>query len=378
MLAIHDTAWGTGADPGLHKSARVLVVESDEAARHALASILASEGYVVKSARDGVHALEIATVFAPDVVLTGLRMSGMDGLELCAWLHVRRPTLPVLVMRDSCEMQSTVRGLRAGAAEYLTKPLDTDVLLSRLRRTVAVRATAVERAHEDVLSIVSHDLRTPLSVIQSAVPLLLESAADASDQATIRRSAAMITRATARMSRMIEDLIDHTRIETGKLQLDRARFSLADILGDVADLVPLAEAKQIRLDIVPPRESATTFCDRARLGQVLFNLVSNAIKCSSSDTTITVSAERIDGIAFFTVRDQGHGMSAATLARIFERFWQPVGSARSGLGLGLYIAKAIIEAHGGSLSVESTLGQGSSFTCSIPDAISEQDGDGRT
>jgi signal transduction histidine kinase len=216
---------------------------------------------------------------------------------------------------------------------------------------------------------VSHDLRTPLSVIQSAVPLLLESAADAADQATIRRAAAMITRATARMSRMVEDLLDHTRIESGKLQLDRAWFALSDVLGDVADLVPLAEGKQIRLEIVPAHESARVFCDRARLGQVLFNLVSNAIKCSRPGTTITVSAEHDSGVAFFTVRDQGHGMSAATLARIFDRFWQPLGSARSGLGLGLYIAKAIVEAHGGSVTVESAVGQGSAFTCSIPDAI---------
>ena len=229
-------------------------------------------------------------------------------------------------------------------------------------------AAIVEQAQEDLLSIVSHDLRTPLSVIQTAVPLLLESAADAEDQATIRRAAAMITRASARMSRMIEDLLDHTRMATGKLKLDRVRFFLGDVLSDVADLRPLALEKQIRLEIVPPSETDTVFCDRARLDQVLFNLVSNAIKCSRPGTDITVSAERVDVGACFAVRDQGRGMSPETLARIFERYWQPAGSAHSGLGLGLYIAKGIVEAHGGGLRAESTLGEGSTFYCTIPDA----------
>lgn len=368
MLAIHDTASTADAAPAVTRSARVLVVEDDEATRHALASMLRGEGFVVESARDGANAIDIESVFAPDVVLTDVQMPGMDGIELCARLHVRRPRLPVLLMTAFCEMQSTVRGLRAGAADFLTKPLDADTLLLSLRRSVAARAAVAEGAQDDVLAIVSHDLRTPLSVIQSAVPLLLESAEDAADQATIRRAAAMINRASARMSRMIEDLLDHTRIETGKLHLDRARFSLDDVLGDVADLRPLALEKQIRLDIVPARETDTVFCDRARLDQVLFNLVSNAIKCSRAGTAITVWAERVDAVACIAVRDRGRGMTPATLARIFGRFWQPAGSAHSGLGLGLYIAKGIVEAHGGSLRAESTVGEGSTFYCFIPDA----------
>jgi signal transduction histidine kinase len=228
-------------------------------------------------------------------------------------------------------------------------------------------AGAPEIGSDDLLSIVSHDLRTPLSVIQSAVPLLLESAADAADQASIRRTAAMIVRASARMSRMIEDLLDRTRMETGKLKLDRARFTLSDVLADVADLRPLAVQKEIRLEILPARDADTVSCDRARIDQVLFNLVSNAIKCSRPGTGITVSAERIGAGACFAVRDQGRGMTPETLSKIFERFWQPAGSSHTGLGLGLYIAKGIVEAHGGGLRAESILGEGSTFYCYIPD-----------
>lgn len=226
---------------------------------------------------------------------------------------------------------------------------------------------ALEKGLDDLLSIVSHDLRTPLSVIQSAVPLLLDSAADAADQATLRRTAAMIVRASARMSRMIEDLLDRTRMENGKLKLDRARFTLTDVLADVADLRPLALQKQIRLDIVPACDADTVSCDRSRIDQVLFNLVSNAIKCSRPGTGITVSAERVGAGACFAVRDQGRGMSPETLSKIFERFWQPAGSAHTGLGLGLYIARGIVEAHGGGLRAESILGEGSTFYCYIPD-----------
>lgn len=315
MLAIHGNAVTADVDPAMTTSVRVLLVEDDEEASHALASMLHDEGFVVETARDGAQALEVASVFVPDVVLT--------------------------VMTAFREMHSTVCGLRAGAA--------------------------TRAANEEVLSIVSHDLRTPLSLIQTALPLLLESAADAKDQAAVQHTAGMIMRASIRMSRLIEDLLDRTRIEGGKLHLDRANFRLADVLADVAELRPLALEKQIRLDIVPPAEEENVFCDRARIDQVLFNLVSNAIKYSRGGTNITVSAERTDDVACFTVRDQGRGMASVTLSKIFDRFWQPAENTHTGLGLGLYIAKGIVEAHGGSIRAESTLGEGSTFYCFIPD-----------
>jgi signal transduction histidine kinase len=341
MNAIHGNAVTADGDPAMTTCVRVLLVEDDDEARHALASMLHDEGFVVETARDGAHALEVASVFAPDVVLTDLERPGMDGIELSAHLHAERPHLPVLVMTAFREMQATVRGLRAGAA--------------------------ARAANEEVLSIVSHDLRTPLSLIQTALPLLLESAADAKDQAAVRRTAEMIMRASTRMSRLIEDLLDRTRIDGGILHLDRANFRLADLLADVADLEPLALEKQIRLDIVPPPDGEIVFCDRARIDQVLFNLVSNAIKYSRGGTNITVSAERMDHVACFMVRDQGRGMASMTLSKIFDRFWQPADTHHTGLGLGLYIAKGIVEAHGGTIRAESTVGEGSTFYCFIPD-----------
>ena len=344
---------------------RVLVVDDEPNVRSALRAILAEEGFTVEVAAGGKAALASYLEWPPDVVLTDLRMPEMDGFALCRALHAQNPTLPVIVITAASDVASAVDALRAGARDYLTKPLDVDAMLRGIARVMA-QASSTQRAQDEVLSIVSHDLRNPIAVIA----LRAQQLAELDIPANVGPIAAGILRSTQRMSRLVADLLDETRLRQGPITLDQGRHRTSELLADVAELALLAGQKDIVLAIEPaPAGDPEITCDRSRVNQALGNLVANAIKFSPGRTTIAVSARAgLHGVVF-SVRDQGRGITAEALPRIFDRYWQPDDGPRGGgVGLGLYIVKAIVEAHGGRLSVDSVVGGGTTVSFSLPSA----------
>jgi signal transduction histidine kinase len=181
----------------------------------------------------------------------------------------------------------------------------------------------------------------------------------------------MILRGTARMERLIADLLDESRIRSGRLSLECESHSLSQLLEDVCELRPLAQNKRIVIDIVASERAGRVHCDRLRIGQALGNLVANAIKFSPEGSTVTVSAGASDGRVTFSVRDRGGGIAPEAVASVFDQFWQAKQGRRSGVGLGLYIVKGIAEAHGGEIRVISHLGIGSTFHLEIPERAAE-------
>ena len=362
-------------------TARILVVDDDESSCHGLALLLRSERFVVETAGNGEQALSAALRVRPDVVLTDLMMPGMGGVELCARLRASDPDLPVIVTTGSADMQSIGA---CGAADYLTKPLDIDAVLHVVRRALDASAARVERealrlhtarmyeealaaiqSRDEVLSIVSQDLRDSRNVIYVDAQRLSKDALLAQRPDEVRGNAEAILRSTARTGRMIDDFLDGTKIGEQRFRLEPAQHCVADILADVSDLRPLALQKRIRLEVQPVEGDLVLFCDRARIGQVLANLVANAIKFSPDERTVTISAECAHGGVRFVVRDEGPGIAAEKLPHIFERFWQSNAAGR-GLGLGLFIAKGIVDAHGGRIWVESRERAGSAFFFCVP------------
>jgi signal transduction histidine kinase len=310
----------------------------------------------------------------------------VDGISLCRALHAHTPELPVIVVTGFSDTASAVRALHAGAEDYLIKPVDFDDLLLSIQRAIERRAASVERqqlrtraeelsrqalaavdAHREVLSIVAHDLRNPLGVIVLWTQQLLRAEPELLG-ANVERGLSAISRSAARMQRLIADLMDESRIRTGHLPLDCRRHAISQLLADVAELRPLAQQKRVSIDIVPPERDRSISCDRGRVNQVLGNLLTNAIKFSPQGSTVTLSVEDDGTAVAFAVHDQGPGMSPDDLSKVFERFWQQEQGNHGGMGLGLYIVKGIVEAHGGHVSVESALGGGTTFRVSLPAA----------
>jgi PAS domain S-box-containing protein len=221
------------------------------------------------------------------------------------------------------------------------------------------------RARDDVLSIVSHDLRNPLSVIGMCASAIEDMLSDPSPG--ISEMVATIQSSADWMNRLIEDLLDVTRVEAGRLQLDRKPEDLVRVIAEAVTMFePALAEKSIALREEIPEYLPPASIDASRIIQVLQNLVSNAVKFTSPGGEIAIQATARNGEAMIAVRDTGVGIPEQDLPRLFDRFWQATGSRRGGAGLGLAIAKGIIEAHGGRIWVESEVGRGSTFTFALP------------
>ena len=222
------------------------------------------------------------------------------------------------------------------------------------------------RVREDLLAIVSHDLRSPLSAVSMAAALLTRQAA-APDPARLQKYADTIKRSTERMEALIRDLLSFASIEAGHLVIEPKPTLVDDLLRDVLELMqPIASAKQVALDIDHEATGRIVRGDRGRLLQVFSNLIGNAIKFSPGGSIVRIGAHAAGGFAHFSVTDSGPGIPKDAQPRIFERFWQAENTARQGTGLGLFIAKGIVEAHRGRIWVESEVGRGSSFQFTVP------------
>jgi PAS domain S-box-containing protein len=228
-------------------------------------------------------------------------------------------------------------------------------------------AQQATRARDDVLAVVAHDLRNPLNTVTMAVSLMLETTPP--ERVEERRQVEIVRRAADRMNRMIQDLLDVKRMESGRLTTDLRPELPATLINDTIDMLrPLATGSTIRLEADIEDNLPPVLADAARVQQVLSNLVGNAIKFTPRSGRITVCAEHIDGEVRFGVIDTGPGIPAEQLPHIFGRFWQAKTSDRRGIGLGLAIAKGIVEAHNGRIWVESHVGLGSTFYFTLPAA----------
>jgi PAS domain S-box-containing protein len=238
------------------------------------------------------------------------------------------------------------------------------VVLEIARLGEEVRA-AVE-ARENLLAVVSHDLRSPLTAIKLSASLLAAKCAGP-ERADERRQLDLVRRSTDRMSRLIEDLLQAATIEAGTFTVELAREEVPPILEQALDaLAPLAATRSVRIERDAPPGLPPIRCDRQRVMQVLSNLVENAIKFSPRGGNVRVVA-RVEGAALrFAVADAGAGIAPDEVGLLFARYRKGKAEGRHGVGLGLYIAKGIVEAHGGRIRVESDPGAGSTFSFTIP------------
>jgi len=239
--------------------------------------------------------------------------------------------------------------------------------LARREQRARAAAEAAVRSRDQVVSIVSHDLRNPLSNVSMAVSVLLEIRPAGEEWVAARKQLEIIRRGSDRMNRMIQDLLDVARIESGRLAIERAPIAVESLMDEVATLMrPDVERRGQRLDRRVAAGLPAVSADRDRLLQVFSNLVDNAVKFTPAGGTITVIAEGDHGAVRFCVSDTGSGIPAEHVPHLFDRFWQATRTDRRGIGLGLSIVKALVEAHGGHMAVESNLGRGTTFRFSVP------------
>ena len=377
----------TGLAPGgtpLPRKPTILVVD-DTRDNLALMSNLLKGTYKVKIALTGEKALRIArSPDQPDLILLDIMMPGLDGFEVCQRLKGDPATalIPVIFLTGKSKLEDEQKGLELGAVDYITKPISPPILLARVRNHLALKTMAdfmlvknveldnaraaaekANRAKSDFLASMSHELRSPLNAILGFGQLMeTETPPPTISQ---QESLTRILLAGWHLLKLIDEILDLAKVESGRVPLTREPVSLAEVLAECLDMVEAqAQSHEIRM-IGPSLELAeTVLADRTRLKQVLLNLLSNAIKYNSTGGSVEVSCQRTDqGATRVSIQDTGQGLAPEQLAQLFQAFnrlGQETGSEQ-GTGIGLVVAKRLIELMGGAIGVSSTVGVGTRF-----------------
>jgi signal transduction histidine kinase len=308
----------------------------------------------------------LRTVATDEQDFQRLREAGIGSL-LTVPLTARRQVLGVLTLALSEEGESyDLRDL--ALAEELARR--SAIAIDNARLYSASR-TAIE-TRDEVMSIVSHDLRNPLSTITMTSDLLLDVECSPEEQ---RRHLQTMSRAAAAMNHLICDLLDAGQAESGRLAVNPHPVDPAPIATEACEsMEPLAAEKDQRLRCEVPEKLALVAADSARLQQVLSNLLGNAVKFTPQGGQIVVRVTEREGAVLFSVLDDGPGIPAEDLSRVFDRHWRAKETAHLGAGLGLAISKAIVEAHGGTIWAESKPGEGATFSFTLPVLTSPEPG----
>lgn len=360
---------------------KVLVAEDEPALLDSYTEIIRALGHECVGALDGSHALELARQHEPDLVLTDYMMPGKTGIQLLRALRVD-PALdyvPVILLSAARPAEAE----RRDAWLFLTKPVSVDRLEAAITDGLAVSArtkrqvgTAAARAvpgpgtnhlslaREDMLSWVSHEIKSPLAAAMTATELGVRDAR-AIGSAAIEKRLLTVTRQLKRMDELVTSLLDAAQLQDGRLGLDRQPVDLAATVeaavGFWSDVHPDVMFEK-RIEARP-----TVSADPERIRQVVDNLLSNAVKYGRPANHVVV-ALFVDDRQRVRLRviDRGRGIPRDELPHIFDRFHRVPGQGGRGHGLGLYIAAALARLHGGLLEVESEVGHGSTFTFVLP------------
>jgi signal transduction histidine kinase/ActR/RegA family two-component response regulator len=302
-------------------------------------------------------ALSLTICIGLAYLLSGRIVRAFNGLRLAAAAlgAGRHVSVPPSRIRELTRMG---RALEAAGRQRARREQERSRLLASLEEALE-QARAAGQAKDEFLAVLGHELRNPLSPIVASLDLM-----DMRDEPGARRERVIMRRQVTHLKRLVDDLLDVSRIASGKLQLELRPLNLADTVRHAVAALP---GHALTLDAP---DAVWVEGDDSRLVQVLNNLLSNAARFGSTATSITLEADPIDGFATLAVQDNGIGMDAALLSRIFEPFYQapqPLARRTGGLGLGLAIVRKIVELHGGSVRADSAgPGRGSRFELSLP------------
>jgi signal transduction histidine kinase len=333
-----------------------------------------------------------------DCILLDYRLPGTDGLAVLEALRWRGIDTPVIALTGLADQQTAVAVMKAGAADYVTKDNVTPDRLERSirhalqvaagereRRALLAReqqarleAQAANRAKDEFLATLSHELRTPLNSILGWAHLLASGSLDAEAS---RRALETIQRNARLQAKLIDDLLDISRIVTGKLTIERSSVSIANVVAAAVESHrPAAAAGGVDLTYAAPAGDCTVVGDPARLQQVVTNLLSNALKFTPAGGRVDVRLESAPQEVRLVVSDSGAGIAPDFLPHVFEQFRQGDASTtrrQGGLGLGLAIVRRLVELHGGRVVAESEgVGRGATFTMTVPVAPAAEEGPG--
>jgi signal transduction histidine kinase len=289
-----------------------------------------------------------------------LSLDRVEALEIIAFIIV---AATITLLMDALQRALALAEQRASELKVMNDEVARSYDAERAKRH---DAELLAHAREDVLGLVAHDLRNPLNLIITTTDMLLENNLERDRQ---RELLDVATRAGKQMNRLIGDLLDTVRLQAGKFSLDLENVAVAAIFRQTAELFrPAAEKRGVHFETIPPADGIVVRADPLRVSQLVGNIVGNAIKFTPAKGSVRLEAAPDGDKVVLKVSDTGPGIPADDVPHLFENFWQARTNDHRGVGLGLAIAKGVVEAHGGSIWCESTVGKGSTFFFTLPAA----------
>lgn len=375
---------------------RILVVDDERDVRNLLFRALTQMGgFHVELAETAEEALRKVEREDFDLVLTDVRLPGMNGLQLVSEIVKARPAVVTIVLTGHATIDSALEAMKRGASDYLRKPVDLEEMVVRLQKALEERSRFVklkevadnlEKSNQELrrldehksefISLTSHELRTPLTIIKSQVQTVLDGKLGKINKSQVKFLSTVASNVD-RLIRLVKDLLDLSRIQTGKIEMRCEEIEVIDLVHYILGLFkPEADKKSIHLKNEVPTGIGCVYADREKVERILLNLIGNSLKFTPAGGEISVSA-RVSGDAgndmVIGVRDSGIGIPEPELGKIFEKFHQVEGAlseSAEGAGLGLAITKGLVEAHHGKIWAESDVGKGSVFRFTLPLASS--------
>ncbi|MCL4294113.1 MAG: response regulator [Anaerolineae bacterium] len=359
---------------------QILIVDDQPSARDTLKGLLHPEGYQLTFAASGLEALACLEQGQPDTILLDVMMPGMDGFEVCRrlkatgkWRHI-----PIILITALDGPEDIAAGLDAGADDFISKPVQTLELRARVRSMLRLKKQfddlqAMLQLREDMVQMIVHDFRTPLTVILGLTELLSRQAKLAPET---REGIKTINTHTHRLNEYLNDLLMLAKMENDSLILNCSRVNLNELVVEVEENHrPIADAKKIHLRLGLPEQTPDLSLDAKLTQRVLDNLLSNALKFSPAQSTVTITVEyphqtngEAGSPAFrLKIADEGPGVPEPYQQSIFDKF-KIIDLHKKEvpqLGLGLAFCKLVVEAHGGTIFVENNQPQGAVFTIEI-------------
>lgn len=361
-----------------------LIVDDDAAARKTFGNILKAKGYDVENAVSGQDAISKARANFFNIVFIDIRLPDMSGLEvLKAMSEINEDTVAIMVTAYA-SIDSSIEAMNKGAYSYITKPINMDQIMLVIDKALEKQRLSMENKRllrelkeankklkemdmrkSAFVANVSHEFKSPLTVIKESIALVIDGILGevGPKQKEVLESG---KRQTERLIRLVMDLLDLSKIESGKMEIKREKVDMAELTKEMLKTYAkdLSDKGLALKEEISP-ETGIVWGDRDRLTEVVVNLLNNAIKYTR-EGGITVKLTGTDDDMRFEIADTGSGIAKEDLTKIFDKFERVTAEKQEGTGLGLPIAKDIVELHKGKIWVESEFGKGSRFIFILP------------
>ncbi len=371
----------------------ILIVDDTPENLISLKKVLERHNFEVDTASSGEEALKKVLKNEYVLIILDVQMPGMDGFEVAEAISgysKAKETAIIFLSAANTETKFITKGYSSGGLDYITKPVDLDILLLKVktfyriyeqsRKLIEIQNALLdeiefrkkaERKKDEFISIASHELKTPLTSVKGYVQLLGRSV-DRGDIPTVKKHLAKAQLQLEKLNELIADLLDISKIESGKLEFNKKLFAFNPLLDSVLEVIHQVNPSfNIKKKGSAPEQ---IFADEMRIEQVIVNFLTNAIKYSPGTSEIEVNIHTREDQLYLGVRDFGIGIAPELQKSVFEKFYrvEETSIQFQGLGIGLYISAEIINRHGGEIGVNSKIGEGSEFYFTLPLNVSSK------